>query len=125
MPPGFAAAGVAADAHPPKSSSAVTVGCVAAGLFADEIGAPQPPEISFGVILDGTLPNSTLDWGGFAGSDAPQALLSEPPHGSNMLELDGDATAGRAACAAGDGAGLAAVVVGDERLKAELKFVGL
>lgn len=81
------AAGVAADVHPPKSSSAVIVGCVAAGLPADDIGAPQPPEISFGVIFDGTLPNSTFGCTGFAASDVPHALLSPPPHGSNMLEL--------------------------------------
>lgn len=81
------AAGEAAEAHPPKSSSAVTVGCVVVGLPADEIGAPQPPEMSFGVILDGTLPSSTLGCAGFEGSDEPHALVSAPPHGSNMLEL--------------------------------------
>lgn len=88
-PPGFVAAGVAADAHPPKSSSAVTVGCVTAGLADDddEMGAPQPPDISFGVILVGTLPNSTLACTGFGASDAPHALLSAPPHGSNIPEL--------------------------------------
>ena len=50
---------VEADAHPPKSSSPVTVGaCV--GLFDDAIGDPQPPDISLGVMRDGTLPRSTV-----------------------------------------------------------------
>lgn len=125
LPPGFVAAGVAADVHPPKSSSAVTVGCTAAGLLAEDIGAPQPPEISFGVIFDGTLPSSTLGAAGFAGSGAPHAFVSAPPHGSNILEAGGDAGPARDDCTVGIGAGLGAVVVGDERLNAELKFVGL
>lgn len=116
---------MAADVHPPKSSSAVTVGCTAAGLLAEEIGAPHPPEISFGVIFDGTLPNSTFGAAGFGASGAPQALVSAPPHGSNMFELPGDIGPARDGCTAGTGAGLAAVVVGEERLNAELKFVGL
>lgn len=86
--PGLVAAGVAAEVHPPKSSSAVTVGCTAAGLLDDDIGAPQPPAISFGVILEGTLPSSTFGCVGFAGSAVAQALLSAPPHGSNIPVLD-------------------------------------
>lgn len=86
-PPGFVAAGVAADVHPPKSSSAVIVGCAAVAFEPEEMGAPHPPEMSFGVIFDGTLPNSTLGCIDFAGSEAPHALLSDAPHGSNMLEL--------------------------------------
>ena len=152
-PAGFVVAGVAADVHPPKSSSAVTVGCVV-DLLADEIGAPHPPDMSFGVIRLGTLPNSTFGAAGFAGSGvphppdmsfgvirdgtlpsstfgaaglagsgAPHALVSAPPQGSNMLELECEATAVRAGC--GAGAGLGAVVVVEDKLKAELKAGGL
>lgn len=44
---------VEAEVQPPKSSSAVTV-IAWAGLLDDEIGEPHPPEMSLGVILDGT-----------------------------------------------------------------------
>lgn len=121
-PVGFVAAGVAADVHPPKSSSAATVGC-AVGLLAPEIGAPHPPEISLGVMRDGTLPSSTLGAAGFAGSGAPQAFESAPPHGSNILALDCEVMAGRVGW--GTGAGLGAVVVGEDKLNAELKAGGL
>ena len=122
-PEGLLAAGVA-DAHPPKSSSAVTEGCLVGLLVlvaAVEMGAPHPPLISFGVIREGTLPSSTFGATGFAASGAPQALVSAPPQGSNMLLLDCATIAGRAAGAAGAGF----VAVGDERLKAELKAGGL
>ena len=74
-----------ADVQPPKSSSAVIVG----GLLADDMGAPHPPEISFGVIREGGLPMSTVGALGFAGagSGALQALSLPEDHGSNMLEL--------------------------------------
>ena len=122
---GFEAAGVAAEVHPPKSSSAITVGCVVdfVVLVVPEIGAPQLPEISFGVILVGTLPSSTLGAAGFAGSGAPQALLSAPPQGSNMLVLDCVVTAGRLTCVIGEALG--AVIVDEDKLKGELKPPGL
>lgn len=75
-----------ADVQPPKSSSAVIVG----GFLAEVIGAPHPPEISFGVMREGGLPMSTVGTAlGFAGagSDAPQALSLPEDHGSNMAEL--------------------------------------
>ena len=74
-----------ADVQPPKSSSAVIVG----GFLAEVIGAPHPPEISFGVIREGGLPMSTVGAFGFegAGSDVPQALSLPEDHGSNMAEL--------------------------------------
>lgn len=82
---------VDADVHPPKSSSAVTVGCVAFALDADEMGSPQPPAMSFGVIRAGGRPRSIvgLDTFAGAGSGAPQPALSFPvdPHGSNMAEF--------------------------------------
>lgn len=115
-----------ADAHPPKSSSAVTDACRTGLLgvgFAFEIGAPHPPEISLGVIREGTLPSSTFGATGFAGSGAPHALVSAPPHGSNILLLDCATTVGLGGCAAG--AGFGAVVVGEERLKAEPNAGGL
>jgi hypothetical protein len=73
------------DVHPPKSSSAVIVG----GFLADEMGAPHPPEISFGVMREGGLPISTLGALGFAGagSDVPQVLSLAEDHGSNMVAL--------------------------------------
>ena len=124
-PAGFEAAGVA-DAHPPKSSSAVTDAC-RTGLGADEleleIGAPHPPEISLGVIREGTLPSSTFGATGFAGSGAPHALVSAPPHGSNILALDCATIVGLTGCVAG--AGLGAVMVGEDRLNAESKAGGL
>jgi len=92
-------------------------------LLAPEIGAPHPPEISFGVMRDGTLPSSTFGAAGFAGSGAPHALASAPPHGSNILALDCEVMAGRAGWDAG--AALGAVVVGEDRLNAELKVGGL
>lgn len=91
-------------------------------MFADEIGAPHPPDMSFGVKWLGTLPRSTPGAAGFVegGSGAPQAFVSLPaPHGSNMLELveaSGWDTGARAD-------GLDAVLVGDERLNAELKLL--
>jgi hypothetical protein len=74
-----------ADVQPPKSSSAVIVG----GFLAEVIGAPHPPEISFGVMREGGLPMSTVGDLGFAGagSDAPQPLSLPEDHGSNMAEL--------------------------------------
>jgi hypothetical protein len=86
---GCCVTGLAADVHPPKSSSAVTDACLA-GLFADAIGAPQPPDMSFGVIFSGGLPRFTAGAADFAGaaSGTPQGLLSPPEaHGSNMLLL--------------------------------------
>ena len=121
--PDFVAAGVAADVHPPKSSSAATVGCVV-DLCADR-GAPQPPDTSFGVIRAGTLPSSTFGAAGFAGSGAPQAFVSAPPQGSNMAVLDWEVTGGGFGWEAGAGAGFGAVMVGDDRLNAELKTGGL
>lgn len=117
---GCCATGLAAEVHPPKSSSAVTDACLT-GLFADAIGAPQPPEMSFGVIFSGGLPKFTGGAAGFAGagSGAPQGLLSPPDdQGSNNELLFGDITAGRltgVAAEVGLGAGCA------ERLNAELK----
>lgn len=122
-PDGLAVAGVAADVHPPKSSSAVTVGCWL-GLFADDMGAPQPPEMSFGVIREGTLPSSTFGGAGLAGSGAPHAFVSAPPHGSNILEFDGEATAGFDICEEG-AVGFGAVIVGEDKLKGDAKADGL
>lgn len=86
------AAGAAAEVHPPKSSSAVTVGAWTwTGLLpVDDIGSAQPPEISLGVMCSGGLPKSTLGAVGFAGagSGAAQGLLSLPDaHGSNIAAL--------------------------------------
>lgn len=97
-PDGFVAAGVAADVHPPKSSSAATVGWVAGLLLEDDIGAPQPPDMSFGVIFEGMFPSSTFGAAGLVGSGAPQASVSAPPHGSNIAELDCAVNVGRRAC---------------------------
>jgi hypothetical protein len=74
-----------ADVHPPKSSSAVIVG----GFLADEMGAPHPPEISFGVMREGGLPISILGALGFAGAESgvPHVLSFAEDHGSNMAEL--------------------------------------
>lgn len=113
---GFGATGVCvveADVHPPKSSSAVTDGCLT-GLLDCEIGAPHPPEMSFGVIRSGGLPKSTVGAAGLAGAvagaGAPQGLLSlADDHGSNIGLLF---AAGRLA---GAGAGC------EDRLNAELK----
>lgn len=76
-----------ADVQPPKSSSAVMVG----GFLAVDIGAPHPPEISFGVMREGGLPISTA--GGFglagagAGSGVAQVFSLPADHGSNKAEL--------------------------------------
>ena len=111
-----------ADVHPPKSSSAVTDGCLA-GLFASEIGLPHPPVMSFGVIREGTFPRSTLGAAGLAGagvgSGAPHGLLSaaDEPHGSNialLFELTG----------AGRGGGCTVLVGCADRLNAEPKSLG-
>ena len=90
-------------------------------LLDDDIGAPQPPEISLGVICAGAFPNSTFDGaacactGAGVGSGAPQGLLSLPeePHGSNNAELVGTAAGALTGVAAGAGC--------EDRLKAELK----
>jgi hypothetical protein len=112
-PPGFVGATgvcvVDAEVHPPKSSSPATDAC-RTGLLLEEIGSPQPPEISLGVMRDGTLPNSTLGCAGFAGagSGAPQGLLSLPePHGSNIDELLAGAPGAIVGCDIGFGAGAA------------------
>lgn len=92
-------------------------------LLEDEIGSPQPPEMSLGVMRTGGLPNSTFGGAGFAGegSGAPQGLLSFPdPHGSKVDVLLGNPAGDLNAWAAGLGAG--AVIVGVDRLNAELKF---
>ena len=74
-----------ADVQPPKSSSAVIVG----GFLADDIGAPQPPEMSFGVMRVGGLPISTVGALGLAGAGSGVAQVSSllEDHGSNMVEL--------------------------------------
>ena len=74
-----------ADVQPPKSSSAAI-----AGVFLDDdMGAPHPPEISFGVMREGGLPMSTVGALSFveAGSAVPQALSLPEDQGSNMVEL--------------------------------------
>ena len=74
-----------AEVQPPKPSSAVIVGA----FLAEVMGAPHPPEISFGVMREGGLPMSTVGALGFAGggSDVPQALSLPEDHGSNMAEV--------------------------------------
>ena len=119
--PPLVCVGEAASVQPPKSSSPVTVGvCL---LFADEvIGAPHAPEMSFGVIRDGTEPRDTVGGFGFggSGSGAAHALLSMPPQGLPNEELD---------CGGKAGCGIGATIVGfdatgDDRLKGELRFGG-
>lgn len=93
-------------------------------LFADVIGAPHEPEISFGVMWEGILPNFTEGdaTDAFTGtdSDAPQPLLSgAEAHGSNIDVLLGEATGDRITGAAG----FDMFVIGDERLNADEKFV--
>ena len=108
-----------ADVHPPKSSSAATDAC-RTGLLLEEIGSAHPPEMSLGVILDGTLPSSTLGGAGCAeaGSGAPHALISLPgPHGSNIAESLGGATGVLDGCDTGLDAGGGGCEV---RLKGEL-----
>jgi hypothetical protein len=74
-----------ADVQPPKSSSAAIVG----GFLADDMGAPQAPEISFGVIREGGLPMSTAGALAFAGAGSGVAQVFSLPedHGSNNAEL--------------------------------------
>lgn len=76
-----------AEVQPPKSSSPVMTG----GFLADDIGAPHPPEISFGVMREGGLPMSTAGGlglaGAGAGSDVAQVLSFPEDHGSNKAEL--------------------------------------
>lgn len=78
-----------AEVQPPKSSSAVMAG----GFLADDIGAPHPPEISFGVMREGGLPMSTAGGLGLAGAGAgagsgvAQVLSFPEDHGSNKAEL--------------------------------------
>lgn len=109
-------------------------GCVVVLFAPPEIGAPQPPEMSFGVIREGTLPNSILDAAGLdvvaaaavvvvVAAGVAHAFASDEPHGSNMFAAAAVIAAG---CeGANAGAGFDAVVVGEERLKAELKAGGL
>lgn len=113
---------VEADAHPPKSSSAATVGWTEL-LFVDgpEIGAPQPPEISSGVILLGTLPSSTFGADGFGCAGAAQASVSALPHGFDT-EVPAKLSSGRVGTK--DGLGAGAEMVGEERLNGELKLAG-
>ena len=86
--PAFVCMGEAASVQPPKSSSPVTVGVC---LLCDDdvIGAPHAPDISFGVIRDGTEPRDTVGGFGFgaSGSGAAHALLSMPPQGLLIEEL--------------------------------------
>lgn len=100
----------AALAHPPKSSSAATVG---EDLAADAAGAPHPLPMSLAVNVSGTF--IMVDGAGAAaGSGVLQASL---PQASMLLEktLDVVAAIGLGAGAgAGAGAGL-------ERLKIELR----
>ena len=74
-----------ADVQPLKSSSGVMVGW----FLADDMGAPHPPEISFGVMREGGLPISTGGALGFAGvvSGVLHAFSLPEDHGSNMVEL--------------------------------------
>lgn len=108
----------AALAHPPKSSSAVTVG---AGLGS---GAPQPPPMSAAVKVSGTFiiedgaagagAGAREGAGAGAGSGVLQAL---PPHGS----MPPDMAFAAAAVAAGTwGLGGEVCKGGLDRLKAEL-----
>lgn len=112
---------VEADVQPPKSSSAVTVGAWL-GLLDDEIGDPHPPEMSLGVIFDGTLPRSTDGCedtlGVTVGSGAPHPPPSPPEdHGSNSAALvDVVVVDIGAGAAAGFGAGV-------DKLNADLVFV--
>lgn len=104
-----------AEVQPPKSSSAVMAGV----FFDDDIGSPQAPEMSLGVMREGGLPMSTVTARGLAegGSGAPHALSLPEDHGSNMVELF-EETVGGTLVAAIVALGGGAVVV--ERLKAEL-----
>ena len=99
----------AALAHPPKSSSAATVG---AGLEpAERAGAPQPPPTSLAVSVSGTfIIEDGAGAAAGAGSGVPQAL---PPHGS--MVVGGSTLATDAVVLAGFGAGAGAGV----RLKAD------
>ena len=114
---------VDAEVHPPKSSSAVTDAC-RTGLLLEEMGAPHPPEMSLGVMREGTLPSSTLGAAGVAaaGSGAPQGLLSLPePQGSKADELVPVAIGALTGC----GTGLGACAGGgcEDRLNGELNAV--
>ena len=83
----------------------------------DDIGAPHPPEISFGVIREGTLPSSTLEGAGLGGdgSGAPHAFVSAPQGSLNADALGWELITGLAA-----GAGFGADCVADDKLKTEL-----
>lgn len=111
------AGAVEADAHPPKSSSAATMGWAVLLLAGPEMGAPQPPEMSSGVILLGTLPSSTLGAAGFDCTGAAQASVSVLPHGFST-GFPAEFSSGRVG--AKDGLGIGAEVVGEERLNGEL-----
>jgi len=96
------------------------------GLLLEEIGSPHPPEMSLGVMRDGTFPNSTLGAAAFADttSGAPQGLLSLPePHGSNTDELLWGGIGGIVGCVIDLGAATGADGGCEDRLKGELKVV--
>lgn len=71
----------AALVHPPKSSSAATVGV---GL-----GAPQPWPMSLAVKVSGTfIAEETFDGAGRAGSGAGSGVLHAlPPQGSRLADI--------------------------------------